>query len=572
MATARAQPPRFVILSLLAAVGCTDRIQIDLEYEGAASMVIAVEVGGDRSLVAVDNPLTDPAVLLADPEYDPSRPTRVTVFRYTVDLLALGLTEGPLEATEQPSFVRPLPGGAQIAIAEVSDGELGPWSEALGVPGTLADLRFAPSLGIACAELGGCVVEREEGEPSLVCASPCPAPTPIEPPAPPLPPRFRPCPDGWLDVQTASTSVCAPAEPSDLAGCPADRVLRPGAGCVAVGSPCPIGAFSDDAPLGALYVQSGATGGNGSAAAPFSTIAEAIMALGPTGGTVALSKGTHTVAALPSAFRLLGACAEQTSLSDGVSLGSNSALRDLRVPQIIANAAVDTDLTGVIVGPGPAPVQIVRGSSVTMTDVVVSSEAGNALNITRSTLSANAVELVGAPSIVVAEMSSSEVTLTDFSIRVRRRSTALSPGLRSLATELILRRGVILGGTGDVIALNGGSLDAVDLVIRDGEAMDPASAAVQLQNAEVRIERLWVDRMAGAGLKLSRTMATLSDVVFTAVGGPGAQINATSGSLERAVIDRRIKRGGGRRRSGQCRLLVRSSCGVGRRNQRQRGG
>ena len=144
-------------------------------------------------------------------------------------------------------------------------------------------------------------------------------------PVPPVAPRFEPCPAGWRLASDATGAVlgCDPWPADGRATCPDDQTHFPGEpGCTLIGSPCPAGEFPEALPAGAtvLYVRAGATGGDGSATAPYGTVDEAIAVATP-GTIIALAKGTH-----PGGFRLTlavtlwGACAAETTIMAGKGL------------------------------------------------------------------------------------------------------------------------------------------------------------------------------------------------------------------------------------------------------------
>jgi hypothetical protein len=112
---------------------------------------------------------------------------------------------------------------------------------------------------------------------------------------------------------------------------------------VRVGSACPAGDWAEDLPPDAptVFVRAGAPGaGDGSAAAPFATIAEALAAPG-SGTIVALGKGTYDESVVvPAGVTLWGACVAETILTSStaesgtatiVAGGRDVVVRNLRV-------------------------------------------------------------------------------------------------------------------------------------------------------------------------------------------------------------------------------------------------
>ncbi|MCZ7686077.1 MAG: DUF1565 domain-containing protein [Sandaracinaceae bacterium] len=93
------------------------------------------------------------------------------------------------------------------------------------------------------------------------------------------------------------------------------------AGCAPLGA-CPAGEWADGLGGDVLFVRAGASGGDGSRASPFGTIAAALAAA-RAGTIVALSKGSFDEAVvLSSGVSLRGACAAETRLTAAGSGGA----------------------------------------------------------------------------------------------------------------------------------------------------------------------------------------------------------------------------------------------------------
>ncbi len=141
----------------------------------------------------------------------------------------------------------------------------------------------------------------------------------LEAPMPPAMaelPDLRPCLPGWAETTTASdVHVCAPFGGVPRRTCEGATMQVPSSSeCDPVGPPCPSGAFPDDAPIDALFVQAGAASGGGTRTAPFATIGEAI-AVASAGDVVVVGKGEYQENVLiERAIELRGACAAETRI------------------------------------------------------------------------------------------------------------------------------------------------------------------------------------------------------------------------------------------------------------------
>ncbi len=137
----------------------------------------------------------------------------------------------------------------------------------------------------------------------------------IAPPAPAALPDQAPCPEGWVESTDEGVTVCLPWVDGTPPSCTGATFAPPGeASCVPVGDPCPTGDFPDG-PAGpeVVHVRVGATGGDGSRAAPYGTLAE-VGTLEP-GAVVLLSKGTHeitTTFSIPADVTVRGTCTAET--------------------------------------------------------------------------------------------------------------------------------------------------------------------------------------------------------------------------------------------------------------------
>jgi hypothetical protein len=161
---------------------------------------------------------------------------------------------------------------------------------------------------------------------------------PVTPPALPEPVDGGPCPSGWETMDLGRATVCRPWD-DDGPGCADGEVRFPGDdGCQVLGeSSCSAGGFPTDVTGPVIYVEAGATSGDGSMDTPFGTIGEAVV-VATSGDTVAIAGGTYAEeVTLPDGVSLRGACASTTIIegADGplssavVTAGEGSAVSDL---------------------------------------------------------------------------------------------------------------------------------------------------------------------------------------------------------------------------------------------------
>ncbi len=212
------------------------------------------------------------------------------------------------------------------------------------------------------------------------------APTP---PTAPTPPRFLPCPTGWLE-RGADPVTCAPWPNDTAEQCDANSAHFVGdAHCTTVGSACPSGEWPDSFPGGrpVLFVSASATSnGDGTRTAPFNSVAAAFLASSP-GTLVALGKGTHVIGALvPGGISLVGACAAMTTVTKSTTTAprvevyvksAGVEVKNLRVQGTgvglqVEGAAATVDVWGVIFdGVSGYGISAVQGGHATLHDVVI---------------------------------------------------------------------------------------------------------------------------------------------------------------------------------------------------------
>lgn len=305
------------IILLVALSGCspgTTWLRLEVP-EGMRSAITTLELNGQLALVSgID--LDDPP--RGYPRDEVAERAVVTAGFYALPLSALHLEPGPIQIDPgAPTYAPPRFDG--IGRLSATLGDPGPWEILTVAPEPLAGVRLPAPRDAQCLASGGCFVA---GAPAG-CAMPCPDPSAIAAPgspAPAEPMRWSPCPPGWSEQDGIDGAPlgCAPWPLGAVPTCAPGAVPLPG-GCAPLGGDCPTGDYAASASRAVIYVRPGSIGGDGSMAAPFGAIAEALSNPSP-GAVVALSKGRHPIPVgftIGSAVRLLGACASETILGPG---------------------------------------------------------------------------------------------------------------------------------------------------------------------------------------------------------------------------------------------------------------
>jgi hypothetical protein len=144
-------------------------------------------------------------------------------------------------------------------------------------------------------------------------------PRPPAPPAAPALPVLTPCPPGWRERAVGPATVCEPFGDETTPRCGADELVVQGRAAGAACEPalaCPAGDWPDDAPLDAIHARAGASGGDGSRARPFGTLAEALSAAEASGRPVVLGEGELVGGVQVRGVSISGLCPERTRIVD----------------------------------------------------------------------------------------------------------------------------------------------------------------------------------------------------------------------------------------------------------------
>ncbi len=379
-------------------------------------------------------------------------------------------------------------------------------------------------------------------------------PTAPAPPASVETPRLAPCPAGWRvapDSVEADLVACDPwpgaSGPQD---CDRDEAHFPGAaGCVRLGSSCPAGDFADDIPAKATVVHvlaGAAAGGDGSAGAPFATIAEAV-ATASDGAIVAVSKGEFDEAVvIDRPITVWGACVAQTRVASSVSdedaatlhltgeggaIVRNLTLGGERRALLVEGTAVEVGLEDALVENARRQGVFVDVGGILRVDHVAIRSTrtsggvrgyGIALAAGRATMSFVSVEASHTIGIV-ATGADTTLVASDVAIRGTLSDDAQTGGYGLQATggaHVVLERTAIEGSRteGVLAGQPGTTLDATDLVVRDTEGQEldgEFGFGIEiLDGATAEIRRASIDRNRASGVVVGRTSsAFLEDVL-----------------------------------------------------------
>lgn len=257
------------------------------------------------------------------------------------------------------------------------------------------------------------------------------------PPIPPEPPRFD-CPAGWDPVSSATLDLpdigCDPWPEAGPMVCPDGWTHLPGRDeCELVGAACPPSGFAP-APEGrvARYVAAGGPPGDGTAASPHGSIAEALEASEP-GDVLLLGVGEHVEeVTLTHDVDLIGACAVGTVIRWG---GPGHTLSSVADAARLSNLTLD--------GEGSVRASVRDGGGLRLESVIVRG-AGDGVRASGSgtelVLSRVLVRSTPGPEIwAVAAIDGAAVEIADTEIRGAGRGLfAFGSGTTMTVTDSVV--------------------------------------------------------------------------------------------------------------------------------------
>jgi hypothetical protein len=346
-------------------------------------------------------------------------------------------------------------------------------------------------------------------------------------PEPTNSPILTPCPTGWREVD----GHCDPWPEGGAEDCPLGQAHFPGGtGCEVVGDPCPSGAFASDLPAGTVYVDASATGGDGTMAAPFTTIADARASLPGGSGTIALARGAYDedVRVESGDVTLIGACASETSLTRTMG----------ETPRAIASA---------------------RGGQLTIRNLrIFGAEIGvAAITNADSVLTLEGVQIDGTTSALAVAWDDAQLVIRDSVLRDTENGTQVDwtgRGVQFIDNGVVTLERVVMERIRDVAILGArASISLSDVAIRGVEPLLSAEKgrAIEISGATTaNLERVVVEDAHEVAILAGQegTMLTGEDLVVRriefaradpgAVGGRGIEVaQGAQAALSRVFID-----------------------------------
>jgi len=178
---------------------------------------------------------------------------------------------------------------------------------------------------------------------------------------------MRPCPMTWRAADNDGAPTCEPFPTAEPEACLAGESHLPGeSACAAVGDPCPAGSFADGLPADAVHVDpSAAAGGDGSRAAPYTTLSEVPWRSLGAGSTVALARGSYEgPLSIRPGVTVTGACAAETQLT-----GSTAPI--VAVIRVDGTGPVATVKNLSVVRPPQSGVALGAGQALSLEGIVI---------------------------------------------------------------------------------------------------------------------------------------------------------------------------------------------------------
>ncbi len=380
-------------------------------------------------------------------------------------------------------------------------------------------------------------------------------------PAPPAAPALDGCPPGFTLTAAAADpefTYCDALPAAGMPECADDAMWVPGeAGCIPIAPPCPADGFPDDIPAGAevVYVRAGATGGDGSLALPFASIAAGVAAAA-SGGFVAIAPGQYIER--PSISRpvtLRGGCLDVVvggvigsfSIRSADVLVERMSIREVSIEPSSADASA-TFRNIRFSGHRNNVVQMVSGGEVRIEDSRIDGvdfafgQTGGSIFLKRV-----AITNLGSPLLYGQRLSFSAEQVAVSDVMPGRRFDVLIQA--DMASEVSFDRFVIVRADPVTIHILASSATFVDgaILLEPERAIRPNMLGlVGVQGAQLDVEGVRMRGMPNAAVVIGggATEARVADSVFeetvyTAEGGLAEAIEATAGSsfvVERSLF------------------------------------
>lgn len=305
-------------------------------------------------------------------------------------------------------------------------------------------------------------------------------------------PVLTPCPEGWAEsTLRGEVTVCLPFGEAGAADCPAGQMQVPGAaGCEDIGTACPAdGAWAADLPTDrtVVYVRAGATGGTGTTASPFGTIAEGLSAAG--GGVVALTAGRYDEAIfVDDGTTLWGACTEGTVLTN---------TSPLAVP-ILLIRGTGGGIRNMTIGEDPRLGVHITGGTAELHGVEIRNAVGFGLLVSGGELHGERV--------VVRDILSDPMTGLGRGVQVEYGATATIDGL---VVERVIATGIWVGNDDTRATRAAVSVRDVYPYQRTGRAGRFGRGLEVIEGAEVSLESAFIGNVHEVGVGVDGTAAVL---------------------------------------------------------------
>jgi len=403
-----------------------------------------------------------------------------------------------------------------------------------------------------------------------------------------VPTTFDPCPTGYRAVVDGALTTCDPYPEGGPSACAEGEAHFPGEpGCRTIGDACPPGDFATSLPAGGsiIYVdEAAAAGGDGSMAAPFTTLADVSFGTLAAGTTVALARGNYGgTLPLRAGVQVVGACTAQTILAGEAPAASAVTVTSSGEPTVLRNVTIrDAPQAGVRVAGGRhlrlEGIAIERsqefgvyvsgsGSEVVLVDVVVRGTRADSGGLFARGLSANDGGRLEATRVIVEENrelgigvgSGAEAVATDVVVRNQEardvdrsggRGLSIQGGARFEGTRLLVEGNRNIG-----LHVSGSGTEAIvsDVIVRDTRANERDGewgAGINVQEgASFEASRLLVEGNHDAGVlgfdpgtRISLVDAVIRDTesqVSDGLRGRGANVQAgASLSATRMLVAR----------------------------------
>ncbi|MBN8613343.1 MAG: hypothetical protein J0L92_22305 [Deltaproteobacteria bacterium] len=385
-------------------------------------------------------------------------------------------------------------------------------------------------------------------------------PVPPTPPSPPALPVLTPCPSGWREVAVEEVTTCEPFGDEVLPSCGPDEIFvhgRAAGSACELASPCPSGAWPDDAPAEAVYVRAGAVDGDGSRDRPFGTLSAAVSAASSAGRPIVIGEGELVggmqIRGVPS---ITGLCPSRSRIVDDATTNSAAlivragalALRGVHLDGALYGLwltdGADVTAEGIVAVGVSSAVRLDGGAHLDATRLRASSPRTNDLEDPtlrmgpESSATLRHATLIGGGSLAYGYRRASDPSEVFATLTIEDSTLTEAPVGIAGRLDATLRRTAFDGVGVGVVTISPRTTSLEDVRVRDVTALSDESAFVNAAGGTTSLSRVSIHGVArGTALLVIGSLADDARLLGADVVIAGARGDVVVQASEGATLE-----------------------------------